>query len=322
MTHALTRTEELPLAGRDAFAAELSVAVNLALAEKSAATRRAYQSDFAAFTAWCVDRGVSEMPAAAETVAGYLASAMQAGLKASTINRRFAAIGYAHRLKGAPSPTDAEGVKSVLRGIRNTLGTAPRQKAAVTADWIVKMIQATPLNLRGSRDRALLALGFAGAFRRSELVALECSDLERMPEGYLVKIRRSKTDQSGGGQSIAIPRGTRVRPVQAVQEWLQAAGITDGPVFRMIDRHGRIRSAALTPQTVALVVKQYADLAGLDPAAVAGHSLRSGFLTSAAENDADVLRMMEVSRHRRVETVQGYVRRKSMFKGHAGERFL
>ena len=121
---------------------------------------------------------------------------------------------------------------------------------------------------------------------------------------------------------IAILRGSKLRPVRAVQDWLDAAGITEGPVFRAVDRHGRISAAGLTAQSVALVVKRYADAAGLDPDEFAGHSLRSGFLTSAAEGGADALRMMEVSRHKRVETVREYVRRANLFRGHAGAGFL
>ena len=175
--------------------------------------------------------------------------------------------------------------------------------------------------LTGKRDRALLALGFAGAFRRSELIALELADLTFETEGMRVHIRHSKTDQEGRGQEIAIPRGRHLRPVRAVQDWLKAAKIKDGLVFRSIDRHGHV-GAALSAQSVALIVKRHAEIAGLDPHEFAGHSLRAGFLTSAAEAGADVLRMMEVSRHKRVETVQGYVRRANGFKGHAGEQFL
>ena len=322
MTTALTPAAVTDLTTGATFAAELEEARKLGLADKSAATRRAYQSDALAFETWCRARGLSWMPADPETLAGYLASEKQAGRKASTISRRFAAIGYAHRLKGESSPTDAETVKAILRGIRKTLKVAPVQKAATTADWIAKMLDATPPTLRGARDRALLALGFAGAFRRSELVALQCADLAQRPEGYVVTVRSSKTDQEGKGHEIAVPRGTKLRPVHAVQEWLAAAQIIEGPVFRSVDRHGRVGSKALTSQVVALVVKHYADCVGLDPAAVAGHSLRAGFLTSAANADVDAFRMMEVSRHKRVETLQGYIRRKNLFSKHAGADFL
>ncbi|RYY16664.1 MAG: hypothetical protein EON55_03905 [Alphaproteobacteria bacterium] len=121
----------------------------------------------------------------------------------------------------------------------------------------------------------MIALGFAGAFRRAELVALEIADLAFEPDGMRVHIRQSKTDQEGRGQEIAIPRGTKLRPVKAVQNWMEAAGIKDGPLFRSIDRHGTV-GAALSAQSVALIVKQHADRAGLDPRELAGHSLSAG----------------------------------------------
>ena len=212
---------------------------------------------------------------------------------------------------------------AVLRGIRHELGTAPQQKAPATAERVRAMLDAIPGDtLRGKRDRAILAFGMAGAFRRSELVALRVEDLDRVPEGVRLTIRRSKTDQLGAGQVIAILRGSKLRPVRALFEWIEAAAITAGPVFRGIDRHGRISAEPLTPQSVALIVKRAADAAGLDRDEFSGHSLRAGFLTSAADSGADALRMMEVSRHRRVETVRGYVRRANLFRGHAGAGFL
>ena len=295
---------------------------SFALAEKAEATRRGYRSDYGGFSRWCADRGVEPLPASPATVAGFLAAEATAGAKASTLSRKLAAIRYAHRLAGVPSPTDVEQVRAVLRGIRRDRGAAPSQKAAATGERIKAMLAHMPDTLKGKRDRALLAFGMAGAFRRSELVALQVADLERVPEGLRVTIRRSKTDQEGAGHVIAILRGSKLKPVRAVLDWLDAAGITSGPVFRSINRHGQMSAEGLTPQTVALVVKHYADAAGLDPDEFAGHSLRAGFLTSAAEAGADVLRMMEVSRHKRVETVRGYVRRANLFRNHAGAGFL
>lgn len=296
---------------------------DFAAAEKSDATHRAYRSDFAVFSDWCRSNAdVPPLNATPETVAEFLAGQALAGVKVSTLARRLVAISYAYRLAGLPSPAAHEAVRAVLRGIRRTVGTAPKQKAPATAGRIDAMLAAIPADtLRDKRDRALLLLGFAGAFRRSELVALEVSDLAFEPDGMRVLIRRSKADQEGKGQEVAIPRGTKLRPVAAVQDWLKAAGITGGPLFRRVDRHGKPRGA-LTAQSVALVVKRYADAAGLDPSEFAGHSLRAGFLTSAAEAGADALRMMEVSRHRRVETLAGYVRRGSLFRDHAGKTFL
>jgi integrase len=209
-----------------------------------------------------------------------------------------------------------------MRGIRRTIGTAKDQKAPATADLIMSMLKLCPDTLGGKRDRALIALGFAGAFRRSELVALTMADLVEAPDGYRVLIRHSKTDQEGQGQEVAIPRGYRLRPVEAVQTWLAAAEINDGPVFRPVLKGSRIQATALAAHAVAAIVKHYAERAGLDPASFAGHSLRAGFLTSAAEAGASVFKMMEVSRHKNVDTLRGYVRRADLFKEHAGAAFL
>jgi integrase len=175
----------------------------------------------------------------------------------------------------------------------------------------------------GKRDRALLAFGFAGAFRRSELCALQVADLTETPDGLRVLIRRSKGDQEGAGQEIAIPRGYRLRPVEALQTWLAAAEINEGPVFRAVTRGGRVLSAdPLADDSAARIVKRYAERVGLDPAAYAGHSLRSGFLTSAAEAGASVWKLAEVSRHKSLDTLRGYVRRVDLFREHAGAAFL
>jgi integrase len=166
-----------------------------------------------------------------------------------------------------------------------------------------------PDTLIGRRDRALLTLGFAGAFRRSELVALQVADLRAVPDGLRVTIRRSKTDQEGIGAEVAIPRGYRLRPVEAVEAWLAAAAITDGPLFRRVARGSRVGDLALTPHAVPNILKGYCAAADLDPAEFSGHSLRSGFLTSAAEAGASIFKMVEVSRHKSVDTLRGYVRR-------------
>src|SRR6516165_10088956 len=197
--------------------AEIDATMAYAEAEKAAATRRAYASDWADFTAWCAARSASPLPAHVGIVAAYLSWLAESGRKASTIGRRAAAIAHRHKLAGHEPPTNGEGVKATLRGIRRTIGTAPDQKAAITANTLRGMLDLCDSTLRGHRDRALLALGFAGAFRRSELCALQVSDLIETADGFMVRIRRSKTDQEGQGQEIAIPRGARLRPVEAVQ---------------------------------------------------------------------------------------------------------
>lgn len=153
-------------------------------------------------------------------------------------------------------------------------------------------------------------------------MALQVADLTETPDGLRILIRRSKTDQEGAGQEIAIPRGCRLRPVVAVQAWLDAAGISTGPVFRAVAKGGRVMPLALTDRSVAAVVKRYVSAAGLDPALFAEHSLRAGFLTSAAEANASMIKMMEVSRHKSIDAMRGYVRRSDLFKEHAGSSFL
>ena len=316
----------LPAAPAASTEVLLARASDYLLAEKADATRRAYASDWRHFSDWCWAQGadgVSPMPAAIPTVAAYLAYMADIGLKASTITRRTAAIRYAHRLQGLEPPTNAEPIKALLRGIRRRIGVSVERKAPATARAIalmLKRIDADPII--GVRDRAMLLLGFSAALRRSELVALKHNDLEQVPEGLVVHIRRSKTDQEGAGHQVAVPRGSKLRPVEAVEAWLAAAHITDGYVFRPIAKGGRIGAGPLTGESVAQIVKARAKAAKLDPALFSGHSLRAGFVTSALEACADLFRVMDVTRHRSVDTLRAYDRRAKQFKDHAGKGFL
>ena len=321
-------------------------------ASKADSTVRAYTSDAKVFQAWCSRYGFRSLPATSETVAGFLVHEAEAGRSASTIGRRLAAISYGHKLAKAPDPTDDEDVRATMKGIRRRIGTAPNQKAAATVDVLQMLLARTPDTLTGKRDRALLAIGFAGAFRRSELVALDVADLVEHPEGLRVIVRRSKVDQEGRGFEKAIPFGRFVRPVALIREWLDAARITDGPVFRPVSRSGRVRGAQLahpsagskggeipqlqenaakgarvghprlTDRSVANIIKAYCTAAGLDASTFGAHSLRAGYITTAAERGADLARIMDQSGHRDPRTVVGYIRRANAFKGHSGSGFL
>jgi len=320
MSTSLTKIESaqnLPAA----LGPDLASAIDLAQAEKAASTRKAYRTDFRLFKAWCDDKRVSALPAASETVAAYLAAEALTA-KPSTLGRRLAAIRYAHRLAGFPLPTDAEGVKATMRGIRRTFGSAKVRKAPAVAAKMLGMVAKAPDKLAGMRDRALLLLGFAGAFRRSELVALDVADIEETEAGLRVTIRHSKTDQEGQGVTIAIARGDIACPVRALRDWLGAADIDAGPLFRPINKADRVAQARLTDRSVANIVKAYAERAGFEASTFSGHSLRSGFLTSAAANGASIFKMMDVSRHKSVETLRGYVRDAEIFKDHAGAGLL
>ena len=298
-------------------------------ASKADATVRAYRGDAALFEAWCTRFGFRSVPALPEAVAGFLVHEAEAGRAASTIGRRCAAIRYAHKLAGQPDPTDNEAVHAAVKGIRRKVGTAPNQKAAATAEILAAILMRTPDTLAGKRDRALLALGFAGAFRRSELVGLDVEHIREDKDGLRILVRRSKTDQEGRGIEKAIPHGRFIRPVALVREWLEAAGITEGPVFRPVSRSGRVRGFAklanpprLTTQAVADIVKKYTAAAGLDASTFGAHSLRAGYITTAAERGADLVRIMDQSGHRDTRTVVGYIRRANAFKDHSGSGFL
>ena len=184
------------------------------------------------------------------------------------------------------------------------------------------MAQAAPVGLKGLRDRALILLGFAGAFRRSELVALDVADLEETDEGYRITIRRSKTDQEGVGAVIAIVRGGSTCPVKAVRAWLAASGISEGPLFRPVAKGGRLGARRLTANSVCDLVKAYAVRLGLNAADFGAHSLRSDFLTSAARRGASVFKMRDVSRHKSMDVLQAYVRDADLFRDHAGAGLL
>jgi site-specific recombinase XerC len=211
---------------------EIESAGEYARAEKASATRRAYRSDFELFRAWCDAKRVPALPAASEAVAAYIATEANRGAKVATIARRLAAIRYAHKLAGHEPPTNSEAVKATLRGIRRTTPSAPARKAPATADRILAMVANAGTDLKGLRDRAMLLLGFAGAFRRSELVALDIADLEFCAGGVRVCIRKSKTDQEGFGATIAVARGSIACPVDALRIWIKEAGILDGHADR------------------------------------------------------------------------------------------
>jgi integrase len=265
---------------------------------------------------------VRALPAAPEAVAFFLAYEAGRQVRPSTIGRRVAAIRYAHKLAGLPLPTDDERVRATVRGIRRSLGAAPSKKMPATAERVIGMAPLAGTRLSAIRDRALLLIGFAGAFRRSELVALNADDIEETADGLRVTIRRSKTDQEGHGDVIAVPRGTIACPVAALKAWLQIANITEGPVFRPIAKGERISDARLTDRSIANIVKAHAGRAGLDPKLFAGHSLRSGFLTSAAARGASIFKMADLSRHKSMDTLRGYVRDAEIFKDHAGKGLL
>ena len=288
---------------------------------------RAYDSDWRQFEEWCWTRDLEPMPAMPEAVATYLASLAQAGRADSTIGRHLAAIAWHHRQAGQVAPPHRDPrdvIADTLAGIRREQRARPtRKKSAILAADLARMIAAAEgQNPRAIRDRAVMTLGLAAALRRSELVALQLADLELVREGLKLTIRHSKTDQEGGGQVIAVPSGKTLKPVQRLKEWLAVRGGGAGQLFYQIDPQGRLTNKPMSDRSIARLIQRYAGVVGLDPESVGGHSLRAGFLTEASRAGATIAKMQEVSRHKKVEVLLGYVRSAELFEDHAGERFL
>jgi site-specific recombinase XerD len=285
---------------------------------KSANTRRAYKSDWEHFSSWCEEKGLTPLPAGPKTVTLYLSDLAGMGRKASTIGRHLTAISQAHEAAGQDNPLHSSLVKYTMQGIKRTLGTAPGQKKAAVTDDIRAMVDSLPDNLLGIRDKAIILLGFAGAFRRSELVGLNVEDIEFHTQGMTVTLRHSKTDQEGEGYRKGIPYGkSKTCPVLALKTWLDASGINEGPIFRGMNRHGQVLPGRLTDQVIAKVVKRTAEAAGLDPKKYAGHSLRAGLATAAASAGVQERDIMKQTGHRSVQMVRRYIQEGELFKDNA-----
>ena len=261
------------------------------------------------------------LPALPETVALYLTTLAE-WHKASTLTRRISAISQAHQAAGFDSPTQAPVVRQLMKGIRRTLGTAQTGKSPVKVEHLRTIIAGLdPDRALDVRDRALILVGFAGAFRRSELVGLDIEDLEFNENGLVVHLRRSKTDPEGQGRKVGIPYGSTPAtcPVRAVEAWMAVLQTDEGPLFRAVDRHGRIHKTRLTPQSVALVVKKLIAKAGI-PGDYAGHSLRAGLATAAAAAGVPERAIMAQTGHRSLATLRKYIREGSLFLENAAAK--
>ncbi len=324
MSDLATRPEPAPAA-----LAELKkladAAADFASHGKARSTRLAYRRDWGSFCCWCNDAGLVAMPARPESVALFVTHLAREDLKPATIQRALVAISQAHKHAGHASPTSTAPVRETVKGIRRKMGTAQDQKAPVVVADLGRMLACLPATLLGVRDRALLLLGFAGAFRRSELVALDAAtDLEFVEDGLVVILRTSKADQEGAGRRIGIPYGSSPEtcPVRAVRRWLREAAIEDGAVFRSVNRWGHVSPSRLTDHSVARVVKRSAKAVGLDPRKFAGHSLRAGFATSAARAGKSERAIMKQTGHKSVVMVRKYIREGSLFSENAAAGLL
>lgn len=286
---------------------------------KSANTLRAYRSDWHDFESWCRRQQAELLPSSAAVVAGYVTWLADHGAKASTIQRRLTTISQMHETAGFDSPTKTKFVRTTMAGIRRTIGVAQVGKQPLLTSDIRLMCDALPDNLVGLRDRALLLLGFAGGFRRSELAALQWHDVEFKIEGLIVSLVRSKTDQEGSGRKIGIPYGSHpgTCPVRNLAAWREARGVNEGPLFCGVNWRGQPMPTPISGKMVATIVKRTAIRVGLDPAKYAGHSLRSGLATQAAMNGASERVIMSQTGHRNLDTVRRYIRQGSLFRENA-----
>ncbi|WP_066066180.1 site-specific integrase [Neobacillus soli] len=285
---------------------------------KSENTKYAYRTDWEQFSEWCEKNGLHDIPASPETIVYYI-TFLGKTLKASSIKRKMTAISQRHETAGQPSPTKSALVRGVWDGIQRKIGIKEEGKDALWLDELRQIIQAIPQNhLIGVRNRALLIICWAGALRRSELTGLTTKDISKTRDGIILHLNKSKTDQKGEGQEVALPYGSNplTCPVRSLEDWLSVSGITEGKLFRRIDRHGNILGG-LTPQSVRLIVKKCCEKAGLNPEKYGAHSLRSGFCSTAAKAGKAEHQIMKQTRHKRTDSLQRYIKKANLFDDNA-----
>ncbi len=297
---------------------ELSPTVRAYLREAmSANTRAAYQSDLRHFLCWG-----GTLPASDAMLADYLAD-HACLLSVATLVRRLASISRAHQARALPNPTGSELVRATLRGIKRAHGGPQRRAKPLVREDLFAVLAAMGDALKDARDRALLLNGFAGGFRRSELIGIDCTDIETVRQGIVVHIRRSKTDQEGAGRKVGIPHGrTRWCPVTALNDWLERSGVAEGPVFRRVDRHGNLLRARLSGEAVSLVIKARVAAVGLDPVEYSGHSLRAGLATSAAASGVSSWKIRQQTGHASDALLARYIRDGELFVDNAAGALL
>lgn len=277
----------------------------------------AYESDWNDFCDWCRYHHQTSYPAKPETIVNYI-NDLADYAKASTIRRRISAISENYNASGdhVENPCRAWIVKEALIGLTRLKGTVQKGKTPIYWEEIEEMIHRMDLSsLQALRDRAVLLLGFMGAFRRSELASLDVEDIRKYPQGIVVTICHSKTDQTSAGQQIGIPylSHSSMDCIHALQEWLTAAGITSGPLFRSFLKNGKVSSRRLSDKSINLIVKKYAASIGLNPEMYGAHSLRHGFATYAALQGVEERLIMKQTRHRSVEMVRRYINEADLF---------
>ena len=290
---------------------------------KAKNTVRAYKSDFKDFGIFCAQNGFKSIPSEPKIVSLYLTHLSTNEIKISTIKRRLVSIGVIHKLKGHYLDTKHPMIIENILGIKRRKGSIQIGKKPLLINNLKLIINIIDKNnyedLKRLRDRSIILMGFSGGFRRNEIVSLDCDDLDFVAEGLKINLKRSKTDQFGEGSVKGLPYfdNTQYCPVLSLKNWIEASKISSGPLFRRFSKGSKLTENRLTDQTVALLIKKYLKLAGIDNKNYSGHSLRSGFATAAAESGADERNIMAMTGHKSTEMVRRYIKEANLFKNNA-----
>ena len=290
---------------------------------KAINTVRAYKSDFNDFGIFCARNGFKSLPSDPKIVSLYLTHLSTKDAKMSTLKRRLVSIGVIHKLKGHYLDTKHPSIIENIMGIKRRKGSIQKAKKPILIRSLKLIIDAidqqNKQEIKKFRDRSIILIGFSGGFRRNEIVSLDYDDLDFVPEGLKINIKRSKTDQFGEGFKKALPYfdSSQYCPVVSLKNLLDLSKIKTGPVFRRFIKGSKLSENRLTDQTVALLIKKYINLAGIDNKNYSGHSLRSGFATSAAESGAEERSIMAMTGHKSTEMVRRYIKEANLFKNNA-----
>jgi site-specific recombinase XerD len=286
-------------------------------------TIRAYKSDFNDFSLFCIQNGFKSLPSEPKIVSLYLTHLSTKDIKMSTLKRRLVSIGVIHKLKGHYLDTKHPSIIENIMGIKRRKGSVQKGKKPILINNLKNIINAIDKEkkdeIKKIRDRSIILIGFSGGFRRNEIVSLDYDDLDFVPEGLKITLKRSKTDQFGEGTLKGLPYfdSSQYCPVLSLKKWIETSNIKSGPLFRRFSKGSKLTDYRLTDQTVALLIKKYLNLAGIDNKNYSGHSLRSGFATTAAESGAEERSIMAMTGHKSTEMVRRYIKEANLFKNNA-----
>ena len=290
---------------------------------KAKNTVRAYKSDFKDFGLFCVQNGFKTLPSEPKIVSLYLTHLSTKNIKLSTIKRRLVSIGVIHKMKGHYLDTKHPIIIENLMGIKRRKGIVQKGKKPILINDLKKIVdvinQQQIADIKKLRDKSIILIGFSGGFRRNEIVSLDIEDLDFVFEGLKITVKRSKTDQFGEGMTKGLPyfENKIYCPVTTLQRWLNVSKIKKGPLFRRFSKGSKLTNSRLTDQTVALIIKQYLNFTNINSSNYSGHSLRSGFATSAAEAGAEERSIMAMTGHKSTEMVRRYIKEANLFKNNA-----